>query len=181
MKKWRFLGIDDSFDDRRCCIVGCVTCDGYVEGFMYEEIEVDGLNATEKVVKMVKKSKFRDQLRCIFLPGLTFGGFNVVDIQKVYDETATPVVVVMRRMPDMKEFMSAIENLSDADVRKSIVQRAGEIYRTKTLYIQFAGTSFEEAGNYLRAATIKGNMPESVRIAHLVASAIIHGESKGKA
>ena len=87
----------------------------------------------------------------------------------------------MRRKPDMAEFMSAIENLNDADVRKSIIERAGKIYKVKSMYIQIAGVSLEEGEKYLKAATIKGNMPEAVRIAHLVASAIIHGESRGKA
>ncbi len=181
MKKWRFLGIDDSFNEKKCCLVGCVTCDGYVECFMYAEIEVDGLDATEKVIKMIKRSKFKDQIRCIFLPGLTFGGFNIVDIQRVCNDIGIPVIVVMRRKPNMAEFMSAIENLNDADVRKNIIERAGEIYKVKSMYIQIAGVSFEEGEKYLKAATIKGNMPEAVRIAHLVASAIIHGESRGKA
>ena len=101
MKKWRFLGIDDSFNEKKCCLVGCVTCDGYVEGFMYAEIEVDGLDATEKVIKMIKRSKFKDQIRCIFLPGLTFGGFNIVDIQRACNDIGIPVIVVMRRKPYM--------------------------------------------------------------------------------
>lgn len=181
MKKWRFLGIDDSFDENRCCLVGCVMCNDYVEGFMYEEIEIDGLDATEKIVKMVKRSKFRDQIRCIFLPGLTFGGFNVVDISRLYSETGIPVVVVMRRMPDIDEFISAIENLGDAEERKNMVKRAGKIHKTNSVYIQTAGLSLEDAEMLLKAAVVKSNMPESIRIAHLVASAIVHGESRGKA
>ncbi len=74
MKKWRFLGVDDSFNEKKCCMVGCVTCDGYVEGFLYTEIEIDGLDATDKLIGMVKRSKFREQIKCIFLPGITFGG-----------------------------------------------------------------------------------------------------------
>lgn len=181
MKKWRFLGIDDSFDDKKCCIVGCVTCDGYVEGFMYTEIEIDGLDATEKLVGMVKRSKFREQIRCIFLPGITFGGFNLVDIKQVYDETEIPVVVVMRRKPEMDEFDSAMRNVENYDARKRIVERAGEIRQADNLYIQTAGLNFDGAKEIVKAATVKGNMPEPVRIAHLVASAIIHGESRGKA
>jgi len=181
MKKWRFLGIDDSFDKTKCCVVGCVTCEGYVEGFMYAEIEIDGLDATEKIVGMLKKSKFGKQIKCIFLPGITLGGFNLVDIQKVYEETETPVVVVMRRKPDMEEFDSAMRNLENYSIRKRIAERAGEIRKAGKLYIQTAGLSFDEARELVGAATLRGNMPEPVRIAHLVASAIIHGESRGKA
>jgi len=180
MKKWRFLGIDDSFAGERCCLVGCVMCEGYVEGFLYEEIEVDGLDSTEKIVKMVKRSKFREQIRCVFLPGITFGGFNLVDIQKLFELTGIPVVVVMRRMPELREFYSAIENLEMAELRKEIARRAGEIRRLSNLYVQTCGIDFDEAEKLIRAATLKGYIPEPVRIAHLVASAIIHGESRGR-
>ncbi|WP_202319151.1 endonuclease dU [Archaeoglobus neptunius] len=180
MKKWRFLGVDDSFDDERCCLVGCVTCDSYVEGFMYAEIEIDGLDATEKLIGMIKKSKFREQLKCIFLPGITFGGFNMVDIVQVFEQTGIPVVVVMRRMPEMSEFISAIENLNDAKMRRYIIERAGKIHRINHIYVQLAGLSVEESRKLLKVSCLKGNMPEAVRIAHLAASAIIHGESRGK-
>jgi endonuclease V-like protein UPF0215 family len=180
MKKWRFLGIDDSFKERKCCLVGCVTCEGYVEGFLYSEIEVDGLDSTEKIVGMVRKSKFRDQIKCIFLPGITFGGFNVADIQSIYVETGIPVVVVMRKKPNMEEFYSAMDNISHPELRKEIAERAGKIHRAGELYIQTAGIGLKEAEMLVKTSTLKGKMPEPVRIAHLVASAIVHGESKGK-
>jgi len=180
MKKWRFLGIDDSFDGSKCCIVGCVTCDGYIEGFMYSEIAIDGLDATYRIVKMISRSKFRDQIKCMFLPGITFGGFNVVNIREIYETTGIPVIVVMRKMPDMNEFLSAIENVSDSEIRKRIVAEAGEIYKIETVYVQIAGLNIRDAKMYLRAGTVKGNIPEAIRVAHLAASAIIHGESRGK-
>lgn len=180
MKKWRFLGIDDSFDDRRCCLVGCVVCSGYVEGFMYSEIAVDGLDATDKIISMILRSKFRNQIKCIFMPGITFGGFNIADIHEVHAKTGIPVVVVMRRKPRMDEFFSAMENVDNTEVRKRIVEKAGEIYKLGSLYLQLAGIELEKAEEFLRAATVKGNIPEAVRVAHLAASAIIHGESRGK-
>ncbi len=180
MKKWRFLGVDDSFDDKKCCLVGCVTCDAYVEGFMYSEIAIDGLDATEKIVSMVLRSKFRDQIRCIFLPGITFGGFNIADIVEINAKTGIPVVVVMRREPKVDEFLTAMENVSRAEIRKKIAAKAGKIYKSGSIYLQIAGTGVEEAKKYVKAATVKGNLPEAVRIAHLAASAIIHGESRGK-
>ncbi len=181
MKNWRFAGIDDSFDATKCCLFGCVTCGGYVEGFMYEEITVDGLDATEKIVRMIARSKFKNQLRCIFLSGITFGGFNVADIEEINERTGIPVVVVMRKMPDMAEFYAAMRNVSEYERRREIAMRAGEVFEVGNVYIQIAGVELDEARNLLKAATIKGNIPEALRIAHLAASAVIHGESRGKA
>ena len=70
MKKWRFVGFDDSFKKNFGCIVGCVTAGTLVEGFMYAEIEVDGLDVTDKIVTLIKRSKFKEQIRCIFLSGI---------------------------------------------------------------------------------------------------------------
>ncbi len=180
MKNWRFAGIDDSFNEKKCCLVACVTSGNYIEGFMYTEVSVDGLDSTEKIVRMIKRSKFREQLKCIFLSGITFGGFNVADIKKIYEETNIPVVVVMRRKPNLHEFLKAVENLDEADKRKKIISRAGKIRRAEDIYVQLAGLELEEAREFIKISTVKGKIPEALRIAHLVASAIIHGESRGR-
>jgi len=180
MKNWRVVGIDDSFSKDFCCLVGCVMSGRNVEGFMYEEISVDGLDSTEKIVKMLRRSKFFSQLKCVFLSGITFGGFNVADIGEINGKTGIPVVVVMSRMPKIEEFQSALKNLDNFEQRLAIVERAGEIYRHESLYLQLAGLSLEEAKKFIEANIWRGKIPEVLRIAHLVASAIVHGESKSR-
>ncbi len=180
MKVWRFAGIDDSFNGRKCYIVACVTSSFYVEGFMCSEIAIDGLDSTDKITTMIKRSKFREQIKCLFLNGITFGGFNVADIQRIYRDTRIPVVVVLRRKPNMDEFMKVAEKLRDSEKRIRIIKRAGEIYEVNGLFVQLAGIDLEDAKKYLKAATLKGKIPEPLRIAHLAASAFVHGESRGK-
>ncbi|MCS7130780.1 MAG: DUF99 family protein [Archaeoglobaceae archaeon] len=180
MKVWRVLGIDDSFSKDFCCLVGCVMSGRNIEGFMFEEISIDGFDSTEKIVKMIKRSKFFNQLKCIFLGGITFGGFNIADIKKIYEQTGIPVVVVMGRKPNMDEFKDALKNLSDYEERIAIVERAGEIYEFGSLFIQFCGLSVDEAKKLIETNTWRGKIPEALRIAHLVASAIVHGESKNR-
>ncbi len=180
MKLWRFLGIDDSFNERKCCIFGCITSGNYVEGFMYDEIEIDGFDSTEKIVKMVLKSKFREQIKSIFLGGITFGGFNIADIQEISIKTGIPVIVILRRHPDFDEFFNAIRNLPDAEKRYEIALKAGKIYKLRDIFVQIAGINLSEAEKLINASIIKGKIPEALRIAHLAASAVIHGESKGR-
>ncbi|MET1124991.1 MAG: DUF99 family protein [Archaeoglobaceae archaeon] len=180
MKLWRFAGFDDSFSGSRACIFGCVTCGSYVEGFMFEEVTIDGLDATEKIVRMIRRSKFREQLKCAFLAGITVAGFNVVDIKEVWEKTGVPVVVVMRRKPRVEEFVTAAAKLKDGEERLRIIERCGEVERLGDLYVQLAGLSLSEAEEMLKRATLRGKIPEPLRIAHLAASAVIHGESRGK-
>ncbi len=178
MKVWRFLGFDDGFGFGRAYLVGCVTAGTYVEGFMIGRIEIDGLDVTDRIIELVKSSKFRIQLKCIFLDGITFAGFNIADIVKIYEETGIPVVVVMRRMPDMEKIRNALMNLKEFEKRIRIIEKAGEIKIVEGLFVQTAGCDAEDASVFIRASKLKGKIPEALRIAHLVASALIHGESK---
>ncbi|WP_456370538.1 endonuclease dU [Geoglobus sp.] len=182
MKQARFLGIDDSFSGKRCVIAGVVTegsC--YVEGVMVESIAVDGMDVTDKIVRMVSRSKFREQIRCIFLGGITFGGFNVADIEIISDGLSTPVVVVMRKRPDLDSIKRALQNLEMGDERLSTIEKAGEIREAGGIFIQFTGCDYGQAVSFLKSATLKGYIPECLRLAHIVASAVIHGENRGRA
>lgn len=181
MKEWRFVGFDDSFRGNFGCIVGCVTAGTLVEGFMYAEIEVDGLDVTDKIVTLIRKSKFRNQLKCIFLSGITFGGFNIADINRIWTETSIPVIVVTRKKPNFDEIFNALRNVSDTELRIEIIKRAGRLFKVDNVFIQLAGCDLKDAKIFVNASKLKGNLPECLRIAHLVASAIIHGESRGKA
>jgi len=178
MKVWRFLGFDDGFGYGEAYLVGCVTAGTYVEGFMVGKIEIDGLDVTDRIIELVNSSKFRIQLKCIFLDGLTFAGFNVADIVKIHDETGIPVIVVMRKMPDMDRIRDALMNLKDFERRIRIIENAGAIEKIEGLFVQIAGCDVEDARIFIRASKLKGKIPEALRIAHLVASALIHGESK---
>ncbi|AGK60759.1 hypothetical protein Asulf_00746 [Archaeoglobus sulfaticallidus PM70-1] len=186
MKNWRFVGFDDSFrisstvsdlKGEKAVIVGCVTSGFYPEGFMVDRIEVDGDDSTDKMIRMVKRSKFHVQLKCIFLSGLTFGGFNIADISRIAEETGIAVVVVMRKKPDFSSIKHALcsANLED---RWLLIEKAGEVFNVGELFIQKAGCTLEEAKKFIRLSVKDAKIPEPLRLAHMVASAIVHGESK---
>ena len=185
MKQWRFVAFDDGFagfNSEKACIVGCITAGTYVESFLFDIIEIDGLDVTQKIASLVLKSKFRNQLRCIFLSGITFAGFNIADIHEIHRKTEIPVVVVMRKQPNLNEMLNALKNVSDREKRAEILKKAGKVHKiSEGLYVQTAGCSVDEARLFVKASVVKGNIPEALRIAHLVASAIIYGESKKRA
>ncbi len=178
MKVWRFVGFDDSFRGSKAYIVGCVTAGTYVEGFLIDEIEVDGLDVTEKIVELINPSKFKIQLKCIFLDGITFAGFNIADIDEIYRRTGIPVVVVIRKMPNFEDIDRALRNLDRFEERLKLIEKAGEIHKIEGLFVQLVGCSLDDAKTFIRASRLKGKIPEALRIAHLVASALIHRESK---
>jgi len=65
----------------------------------------------------IDDSALVSQIRVIMLDGVTYGGFNVVDITKLQRRTGLPIIVVMRSEPDMGRIRDAMQNLPDADRR----------------------------------------------------------------
>lgn len=177
----RTLGIDDG------CFIpktkGTVDIVGVVyrgascfEGFMHSKITIDGLDAIEKIVSMVKNSSFYRELRVIFLDGVSFGGFNVVDINKLYCLVDLPIISVTREKPDLKSIKVALHNLSDFEVRWKSILNSGKLIEVKIreidnpIYMQIAGILEEDAKKIIKKMSIKSNIPEPLRVAHLIAS-----------
>ncbi|HID42603.1 MAG TPA: DUF99 family protein [Archaeoglobaceae archaeon] len=180
MKKWRYIGFDDgfsSFRDEKAYLVGCITTGTSVEGFLFTTIEVDGFDVTSKIIDLILKSRFREQLKCIFLSGITFGGFNIADVDEINRKTGIPVVVTMKKPPDLSLIGEALQNVSEVERRMEIIKKAGEIYGTRGIYIQFRGCSLGEAERFIESSKVGSKIPEPLRIAHLVASSLVYGES----
>lgn len=181
MKKWRFAGFDDgfnSFEDPKAYIVGCITAGTYIEGFLSSYIGIDGLDVTSTIINLINSSRFREQLKCIFLSGITFAGFNIADINHIYHQTNIPVAVIMNKTPDFEAIDNALQNVKQREKRKEILRKAGDIHSIENLFVQVAGCSLEEAQEFIQTSTIKGKQPEPIRISHLVASSLVYGESR---
>jgi len=176
----RVLGIDDSpfkGKDERVLVVGVVWRRGVVEGVLSAHVKRDGLDSTAKLEGMVKKSKFRPQIRMIVLHGATLAGFNIVDIRKLSERLALPVIAVTKRKPHAVRVKKALKNFEDWERRWELVKSAGPVFRAGGLYMHLAGIGKEDARRFL--SSFEG-MPEPVRLAHIIGSGIVRGESHGK-
>ncbi len=188
MKNIRILGIDDAHfiphSHGHTKIVGVVMrLNGYIDGFLFRDITVDGNDSTEAVISMLK-SKYAPDIRVIMTQGITVGGFNILDIRKICTETGKKVVVISRKKPDLEKIKKALrKNFYDYSKRISLIESV-EIEEINAkgykLYIQRCGIEMEDAKRVIESLQIRGAIPEPIRIAHLVASAIYLGESKGK-
>ena len=179
----RVLGVDDGVfvpqKRGKALIVGVVYRGGlWLDGVMHTEIEVDGLDATEKIASMIKSSPHYAQLRVIMLNGLTFAGFNIVDIKRLYGETGLPVIVVSREKPNLDEIKKALEKLPHKEKRWKIIENAGKLLEVNvrntgsSIYVQLAGLNEKDARKIVRITSTRSNIPEPLRVAHLIASGI---------
>ncbi len=179
----RVIGIDDGVFTPHVPglvpVVGVVFRGGYwVEGVMHTEIHVDGFDATEKIAEMIKASSHYRQLRVIMLNGVTFGGFNVVDMQELHASTRLPAIAVTRERPDLHRIRDALERMPKSEERWQMILDAGEVTEVSTrnraekIYLHVAGVSVSDAESIVRLTSTRSNIPEALRVAHLVASGI---------
>jgi hypothetical protein len=179
----RVLGVDDGdfvpHTKGLVSIVGVVYRGGYwLEGVMRTEIEVDGMDATEKIAGMIKNSPHCDQLRVIMLNGITFAGFNVIDIKELFEMVKLPVVAIVREKPDLDEIKKALKNLPEYENRWTAIKNAGKIFKVLSrkasgpIYMQIAGISESDAKTIVKNTSTRSSVPEALRVAHIIASGL---------
>jgi hypothetical protein len=182
----RVLGIDDGYfskyRDKKVLVVGAVLRGSKdLEGILSCYIAKDGNDSTKKLTELVNRSKHKSQLRYIITNGTTLGGFNILDINELYKKTSVPVLAVLRKRPRPERVERALDHFPDKKKRLGMIRKAGEIHSYKKLYFQNAGLTESEAEELIDKTVKIGNLPEPVRIAHLIASGVTHGESTKRA
>ncbi|MCW1300859.1 MAG: DUF99 family protein [Candidatus Nanoarchaeia archaeon] len=189
-KEIRVLGIDDApfikGKSKEVLVIGVVFRGGeFLDGVLSTYIECDGNDATQKIIEMVNRSTHRLQLRVMMTDGIAFGGFNLIDIQEIFEQTKIPVIVVMRYYPDVERMKHALMKFSDFQERVDKLLKAGEIHEFQVkqgkIYYQFHGTTRQMVERVLQTTLKRGLVPEPLRVAHLITTGIVFGESRGRA
>jgi len=179
----RVLGIDDGVfkphSKEMVDVVGVVFRGGrWLDGFMHTRVQVDGNDATEKLAEMITHSPHYPQLRVIMLNGVTLAGFNIVDIKEFHEKVKLPIIAVTRDKPDFEDIKKALKNLPESEKRWKAIERAGKMIKVHTrekeepIYVHVAGVSEETAKRILRNTSTRSNIPEALRVAHIIASGL---------
>jgi len=127
---------------------------------------------------MINNSPYFKELRVTVLDGITFAGFNVVDISKLFHMIDLPVISVTRKKPDLDAIKNALRNLPHFEKRWQAIKNAGELFAVETrngtnpVYLQTAGLEYEYAEKILKTTATLGNIPEALRVAHIIASGL---------
>lgn len=200
------IGFDDGPFDRQhrgdVLLVGAVCSGTRLDGVVSGRVRRDGADATRRMIALVKESQFGAHVRAVLLQGIAVGGFNVVDVHALSRELGVPVLVVVRKRPDLDAVQRAL--FSDAPHARPRVKGAARKWRlivaagaielleggaTRSglrsggprLWVQRVGLTMKEAVRLVDATTLHGNVPEALRVAHLIAGGIVEGKSRGRA
>lgn len=140
----RVLGFDDApfptnprVQYAEVNFVGIVTTACRFEGMLYGKLGQDSMDATDQLCACVLNSKFIDQIHCILTDGITMGGLNVIDIERLPSETERPEVAVMRRQPAIESMLAACERLDESSERARRIGSAGPVFERGRWIFQY--------------------------------------------
>lgn len=162
-------------------VVGAVFADRRLDGVLVGEIEKDGFDASDQLAALVQASKFYQHARLIMLQGITLGGFNVVDVFELNRRLNLPVLVVARQAPDMDAVRRAlVRHLPDGAAKWALLASLGAMEPAGGVYVQRVGLSLDEATDALVQWAHHSRIPEPLRCAHLIAGALVTGQSRSR-
>ncbi|HDI31810.1 MAG TPA: DUF99 family protein [Thermofilum sp.] len=181
-KGFRVLGIAESFRRRFkwSVLFGVVMRrDLVIDGSSCALISVGGLDATEGVLTIYKKLN-RSDVNALLLNGCVISWFNIIDLERIFEETNVPVIcVTYEESEGLEEFIRRYFP-EDYEVRISMYRKLGPrekmyLRRTgKTLYVRYVGADRDSVEELLKVFTLSGAVPEPLRIANLMARAVLN-------
>ncbi len=154
-----------------------VVCQGIrIVNVVSTEIEIDGLDGTEKLIELV--SQYEKHVQFIFTHTITFGGFNIVDLEEIYNELNKPIIAINERKVDLDSVIDALEKKfsNKSNEKVQYILNAGDLYHTKistagglsTIYFHKKGIKIKDVESLLLKVCLDSKFPECVRIAHLI-------------
>ncbi|MDJ0929073.1 MAG: DUF99 family protein [Gammaproteobacteria bacterium] len=177
------IGIDDAPFDRAfrgdIAVIGTVFNGPRLEGVLRSKVRRDGANATTNLAKMITGCRFADSLQAVLLQGVTFGGFNVVDLPRLSEAVGLPVVAVSRKQPDLARIRRALLDSVPGGKRKwRLIEQLEPARRHGSVYLHHIGVDWRAATALVDRFAINSHLPEPLRTAHLIAGALVAGESR---
>ncbi|MHA1687062.1 MAG: endonuclease dU [Candidatus Heimdallarchaeaceae archaeon] len=178
----RTIGIDDAAfnrkTDKTTPVFGVIVRGNHViEGILQTQITIDGLDATEKISKMIIASKYYTQLKAIFFASSTIAAFNIIEIPLFYEITQIPIIVILQKLPNDQKTERALIHFEDSKKRLSIL-KANPPYVSITFrnrqerlckgFVQYVGLDKKSVSTLLSITSYMACVPECLRIADLI-------------
>jgi endonuclease V-like protein UPF0215 family len=161
--------------------VGTVYAKSQFNGVLIGTVKRDGEDAADKLIELISQSKFAESIQLIMLQGIALAGFNVVDVFELHEQLKLPVLVVCRKQPDMNSIRDALLQMRYGRRKWALIEKLGPMEPAAHVYVQRIGLTREQAETVVKQFTLTGNIPEPLRVAHMIAGAVMNGQSSGRA
>lgn len=146
----------------------------HVEGLLLTDVRRDGGDATNRIARCVADSGLRG-VKAMLLDGASFGGFNVVDLDGLAAETGIACIAFTKGVPDLAAMRAALRNVPDPEAKWALLSRRRLVTRptaTTPISVSFAGIGEQEAFALLASTSVRGLVPEPLRLAHMIAALV---------
>ncbi|MDE1823600.1 MAG: DUF99 family protein [Candidatus Micrarchaeota archaeon] len=176
----RILVIEDSpfkRNDKSVFILGIIARNDIVEGAISFYVGKDGDDAAEMIIRSVRKSRFSDQIKLVVTNGIAIAGLNIVDMTEIKRRLRIGAIAITRKKPRPMLLRRAIRVMTKDREKLALFNRLSKeisIYKSKGYYLQTLGIEKGDAGRLVSDAV------KYLRLAHLIAGAVVRGESKGR-
>ncbi|MGI0151859.1 MAG: DUF99 family protein, partial [Thermoplasmata archaeon] len=95
--------------DRWAALAGVLfTTPGTVAALALGRVRVDRLDVTSALLRLLRRPGFERGARAIVLDGISFAGFNLVDLPELARAAGRPVLTVTRDRPDRAALRRAL-------------------------------------------------------------------------
>lgn len=135
-------------------------------------IEVDGNDAADILQELLRLLRYD----VVMLSGISFGGFNLIDISRLAHNLRKPVIAISGEKPNNRAVRAALrEHFGDWEERWKIVRSAGKLYSCKPLasepkvYFEVKGAKPNFARQVIAGTALISRLPEPIRIARILA------------
>ena len=180
------VGFDDApfgpSHEGEVTVVGAVYSGRRLEGVVSSAVQRDGDDATSTLIDLVVESRFAPHLQAVFLQGIALAGFNVVDCHALHEALQLPVIVVVRKRPDLAAIKRALlKHVANGARKWQLIEQAGPMMPAGPIFVQHFGISYADARALINRFAVNSLLPEPLRTAHLIAGGMTRGESRHRA
>jgi endonuclease V-like protein UPF0215 family len=180
----RALGVAESFrqGQARSVLAGVVMrSDFIVDGIALGRTAVGGDDATSTISSLFRKFH-RNDISLVMVSGTILSLYNIIDVDRLASKTKLPVVCLTYKETSgiedsiKRHFPGRAEAKLEAYAR--LGKRTGVKLRTgQRVYVRTSGMDSKDVKPVLDGFTLQGSIPEPVRVAKLMARAVLSAGS----
>lgn len=160
----RGLAIAESYTpgSKRSVLAGVVMrSDHVVDGFAVGQTTVSGDDATHAITEMYR-SLGRDDISYVMVWGTIISHYNRIDVKRIAGLLKIPTLGVSCQV------RTDVADMSESRLEYHSIR----LHTGHTISVVVSGCTISEATRLLNRITIQGGIPEPIRLARLLASAI---------
>jgi hypothetical protein len=176
----RALGVAESFrqGQKRSVLAGVVMrSDFIIDGIAFGRTAVGGDDATSSIASLFRKFK-RNDVNLIMVSGAILSLYNIVDVDLLSWKTKLPVLCLTYKETTGIESSIRHHFPEGAEKKLEAYRKLGKrlgvkLHTGHRIYLRAAGMDREAASTILDSFTLQGSIPEPVRVAKLLARAML--------